>query len=90
MYILFCVATTRFLSALFDIQMSTLHGDFRLHGRIKCTYNKRPMGHIAHLRKPVQIINTNDYIIMLIMPNLVEISPVVPLGKGWGPSFEQT
>ena len=28
--------------------------------------NKRPMGHIAHLRKQFKSINTYDYIIMLI------------------------
>ena len=28
--------------------------------------NKRPMGHIAHLRKQFKSINTHDYIIMLI------------------------
>ena len=28
--------------------------------------NKRPMGHIAHLRKQFKSINTNDYIITLI------------------------
>ena len=28
--------------------------------------NKRPMGHIAHLRKQFQSINTHDYIITLI------------------------
>ena len=28
--------------------------------------NKRPMGHIAHLRKQLKSINTSDYIIMLI------------------------
>ena len=29
--------------------------------------NKRPMGHIAHLRKQLKSINTYDYIITLIM-----------------------
>ena len=29
-------------------------------------WNKRPMGHIAHLRKPFKSINTYDYIITLI------------------------
>ena len=29
--------------------------------------NKRPMGHIAHLRKQFKSINTYDYIIMFIM-----------------------
>ena len=29
-------------------------------------YNKRPMGHIAHLRKQFKSINTYDYIITLI------------------------
>ena len=28
--------------------------------------NKRPMGHIAHLRKQFKLINTYDYIISLI------------------------
>ena len=28
--------------------------------------NKRPMGHIAHLRKQFKSINTYDYVIMLI------------------------
>ena len=28
--------------------------------------NKRPMGHIAHLRKQFKLINTHDYIITLI------------------------
>ena len=32
----------------------------------KSNRNKRPMGHIAHLRKQFKSINTYDYIIMLI------------------------
>ena len=32
----------------------------------KDKHNKRPMGHIAHLRKQFKSINTYDYIITLI------------------------
>ena len=33
---------------------------------MKKLYNKRPMGHIAHLRKQFKSINTYDYIIKMI------------------------
>ena len=33
---------------------------------LKKSLNKRPMGHIAHLRKQFKSINTYDYIITLI------------------------
>ena len=36
------------------------------HLNFKDQKNKRPMGHIAHLRKQFKSINTIDYIIMLI------------------------
>ena len=35
------------------------------------TLNKTPMGHIAHLRKQFESINTYDYIIALIKSNLL-------------------
>ena len=35
-------------------------------GQVVLEKNKRPMGHIAHLRKQFKSINTYDYIIMLI------------------------
>ena len=33
---------------------------------LNISHNKRPMGHIAHLRKQFKSINTYDYIITLI------------------------
>ena len=33
---------------------------------LRSSLNKRPMGHIAHLRKQFKSINTYDYIITLI------------------------
>ena len=37
-----------------------------LHPTLIFTHNKRPMGHIAHLRKQFKSLNTYDYIITLI------------------------
>ena len=50
-------------------------------------YNKRPMGHIAHLRKQFKSINTYDYIITLIKRRKKKLL------ISWefiGSSFEQT
>ena len=49
--------------------------------------DKRPMGHIAHLRKQFKSINTYDYIITLI--NL-EKKPLLTSWELIGSSFEQT
>ena len=50
--------------------------------------NKRPMGHIAHLRKQFKSINTYDYIITLIKRrknniNLESTSPKDALCQDW-------
>ena len=63
----------------FDLYIHVLgtHGNWAVRGfsaralevnvYIVCVYiNKRPMGHIAHLRKQFKLINTYDYIITLI------------------------
>ena len=49
--------------------------------------NKRPMGHIAHLRKQFKSINTYDYIIMLIMRRK---KTLLTSWEFIGSSFEQT
>ena len=49
--------------------------------------NKRPMGHIAHLRKQFKSINTYDYIIILIKRRK---NTLLILGELIGSSFEQT
>ena len=49
-------------------------------------YNKRPMGHIAHLRKQLKSINTYDYIITLIKRRK---KPLLSLWELNGSSFEQ-
>ena len=48
--------------------------------------NKRPMGHIAHLRKPFKSINTHDYIITLIKRRKKNI---IHFMKFIGSSFEK-
>ena len=48
--------------------------------------NKRPMGHIAHLRKQFKSINTYDYIITLIKRRK---NPSFTLWEFDGSSFEQ-
>ena len=50
-------------------------------------WNKRPMGHIAHLRKQFKSINTYDYIITLIRE---EKQTLLTLGEFIGSSFEET
>ena len=49
--------------------------------------NKRPMGHIAHLRKEFKSINTYDYIITLIKRRK---KTLLILGEFIGSSFEET
>ena len=55
--------------------------------KVNILINKRPMGHIAHLRKQVKSINTYDYIIKLIKRRK---SPLLTLWELNGSSFEQT
>ena len=49
--------------------------------------NKRPMGHIAHLRKQFKSMNTYDYIITLIERRK---KTLLTLWELFGSSFEQT
>ena len=49
--------------------------------------NKRPMGHIAHLRKQFKSINTYDYFIMLIKRRK---KTLLTLCEFIGSSFEET
>ena len=48
-----------------DLQNARLNADM-IRDSDEKTKNKRPMGHIAHLRKQFKSINTYDYIITLI------------------------
>ena len=57
-----------------------------MHKCNTCT-NKRPMGHIAHLRKQFKSINTYDYMITLIKSRK---NTLLILGELIGSSFEQT
>ena len=50
--------------------------------------DKRPMGHIAYLRKQLKSINTYDHIIMLI--KIRKKKPLLTLGEFIGSSFEET
>ena len=49
--------------------------------------NKRPMGHIAHLRKQFKSIHTHDYIITLIKRRKKNI---IDFGEFIGSSFDET
>ena len=66
---------------------------------VNTNLNKKPMSHIAHLRKQFKSINTYDYIITLIKrrkKNNIHFMKFIGssfeknLGKKEGPSFEQT
>ena len=60
-----------------------------LNFEIQCIFNKRPMGHIAHLRKEFKSFNKSDYIITLIQrikKNLYENLLVLHLNKLESPS----
>ena len=50
-------------------------------------FNKRPMGHIAHLRKQFKSINTYDYIITMIKGRKINI--IIFMRIKWF-FFEQT
>ena len=56
--------------------------------------NKRPMGHIAHLRKQLILINTYGYIITLIKrrknPLCLKKKPLFTFWEFNGSSFEET
>ena len=62
-------------------------GTLRANRQMPLTINKRPMGHIAHLRKQFKSINTYDYIIKLINRRK---KTLLTLWEFIGSSFEQT